>query len=112
MTNASKIQKSRIISYPGGGWEVRDLRVFVKSGDADAAGMPWQYLVFNLNSNAKVTDVRFSLKLRNYKDVLEGGTLMKAGSVQKRLFDFVDSLKAGYNQRRAKKSLIYSLMTH
>ena len=45
MTNANEVQKSRIISYPGGGWEVRDLRVFVKSGDADAAGMPWQYLV-------------------------------------------------------------------
>ena len=60
-------------------------------------------LSFSLNANAEVTDVQFSMKLRNYKDVLEGGTRMKAGSVYERLFAFVDSLKAGYNQRRAKK---------
>jgi len=103
MTNASKIQKTKLITYPGGGWEVRDLRVFVKSGDADAAGMLWQYLVFTLDSYAKVTGVRFSLKMRNYKDVLEAGKLVQTGTMQKRLFDFLHSLESSYNMRQADK---------
>ena len=94
MVNARRTQKTRLLKLPRGGYEVRDIKVKVEMGETP--GNPNQYLVFTLNSDGKITDLRFAIETTHYKRMVEEGHLLNDFARRQQILQTVEIFRTAY----------------
>jgi len=94
MVNARRTQKTRLLKLPRGGYEVRDIKVKVEMGETP--GNPNQYLVFTLNSDGKITDLRFAIETTHYKRMVEEGHLLNDFARRQQISQTVEIFRTAY----------------
>ena len=89
--------KTNLLSLPGGGCEVRDIRVCVEMGETEAN--PDQNLVFSINSKGYVTGVRFAMEKHHYQRICKEGNKEKDFANRQIILQFVELFRTAYNRK-------------
>jgi len=101
MENGRPTQKTPLLKLPGGGWEVRDIRVSVVLGETAenrvaAAANPYQYLVFQLTPDGLIDDVRFALESTHYRRLMEEGERLKDFTRRQKILQTLEIFRTAY----------------
>ena len=97
MCNAKPVHDTKLLKLPRGGYEVRDIKVKVEMGETP--GNPYQYLVFTLNDEGKITDLRFALEKTNLKPFIEEGVDVQDFAFRQRILQTVEIFRTAYNRK-------------
>jgi hypothetical protein len=97
LVNANPVQETKILTLPHSGYEVRNIRVKVKMGDTQ--GLQYQNLVFSLNKEGLICDVRFSMELSHYQDILEEGEQLKDLAIRQQIVQFIEIYRTAHNRK-------------
>jgi len=97
LRNVNPLYETKLINLPSGEFEVRDIKVMV---DMKAtSGNPFQYLVFTLNQNGLVDDVRFALENRHYQEIIKQGEKLKDFAFRQQILHFIEIFRTAYNRK-------------
>lgn len=101
MENGRRTHKTPLLKLPGGGWEVRDIRVTVQMGETAesevmSARNPNQYLVFQLTSEGLIEDIRFALETTHYKRMVEEGERLQDFARRQKILQTVEIFRTAY----------------
>ncbi len=97
LTNVNPLYETNLISLPGGGWEVRNLKVLVDN--QGVPGNPYQYLVFTLIKEGLISDVRFALDQQQYANIVQGGEQLSDFACRQQILQFVEIFRTAYNRK-------------
>lgn len=97
LRNARPVHETRLLTLPKGGYEVRDIRVQVSMGETQ--GSPYQYLVFSLNTEGKITDLRFAMERRHYEDLVDTGEQLQDFVQRQQILQTVEFFRTAYNRK-------------
>ena len=95
--NVNPLYKTKLLDLPGGGYEVRGIKVRVDM--KSTKGNPFQYTVFTLNMSGTIVDVRFAMEEFHYKKLIKEGEKLKDGVYRLRLIQFIEIIRTAYNRR-------------
>lgn len=95
--NVRALHETRLMSLPKGGFEVRDIRVQVGLGET--VGSPYQYMVFGLNKDGLIEDIRFSMEKRHYDDLVREGELLRDYVERQQIIQTIELYRTAYNRR-------------
>ena len=99
--NGRAVHESRCLQLPSQlGYEVRDIRVQVELGNTE--GSPYQNLVFSLNPEGLIEDVRFALEKKNYEAVMREGVQLEDYVQRQHILQTVEFFRTAYNRRDIK----------
>ncbi|MEA3297462.1 MAG: hypothetical protein U9R56_06320 [candidate division Zixibacteria bacterium] len=91
------LYKTNLLALPGGGYEVRNIRVCVEMGKTEAN--PDQDLVFSLDSKGYVTYVRFAMEKHLYQRICKEGKEEKDFANRQIILQFVELFRTAYNRK-------------
>lgn len=89
--------QTRLLDTQDGQLEVRNIRVRVFMGET--GGVPYQYLVFKLNSSAIITQVNFALQQQRYQDILAGGRSLQDVANREKILHFIELYRTAYTRK-------------
>lgn len=91
------LYEGRLLNLPEGGFEVRGIRVRVEMGNTK--GNPDQYLVFTLNTESLISNVRFSMESHHYQRIIEDGVRLKDFAYRQKILHFIEIFRTAYNRK-------------
>ena len=91
------LYEARLLNLPGGGYEVRGVRVRVEMGNT--RGNPDQYLVFTFDDDLLVSDVRFAIESHHYERLLQDGERLGDFANRQKILHFIEVFRTAYNRR-------------
>ena len=97
LRNARSVHETRLLSLPKGGFEVRGIRVQVGLGQT--GGSPYQYLVFSLNGQGLIDDVRFAMEQKYYEELAQQGEELRDFVQRQQIIQTVELFRTAYNRR-------------
>ncbi|MBZ0266291.1 hypothetical protein K8I28_16660 [bacterium] len=97
LLNARSPQTSRLLTLPGGGFEIRDIKVQVTMGET--SGNPYQFLVFSLSEDGLVDGIRFAMEAHHYQHLLEDAERLNDFAFRQRILEFVEIFRTAYNRK-------------
>jgi len=95
--SVNPLYEANLISFPGRGWEVRNLKVLVDM--KGLAGNPYQQLVFSLDENLLITDVKFCLEQQQYERIFPPGSDLKDVACREQILQFLEIFLTAYNRK-------------
>lgn len=93
----SVLYEAKLLDLPGGGYEVRGVRVRVNM--QNTKGNPDQFLVFTINSVFLVTGVRFAMEEHLYQKLMGDGDRLKDFSNRQKILHFIEIFRTAYNRK-------------
>ena len=78
-------------------YEIRGIKVSVELGDTEAN--PIQYLVFTINNEALITNVRYSLPKYNYEDFIDDESDTLDIQRKQKILNFLELFATAYNKK-------------
>jgi len=93
--NVDPLTETNLHNLPGGGYEVRNVKVMVDM--RGTRGNPNQYLVFTLNGEGLVTDVRFAVK--QAQDIIKRGEHLQDFAFRQQILQFIEIFRTAYNRK-------------
>ena len=96
LRNARAVHETRLVNLPGG-YEVRDIRVQVEMGDTP--GNPYQSLVFTLDRQGRIADLRFAMEKDFYEDLMRQGEELRDFVQRQQIVQCVELFRTAYNRR-------------
>lgn len=97
LRNARAVHESRLLGLSAGGFEVRDLRVQVEMGDT--AGSPYHDLVFALDPDGRIADLRFAMERRFYEELARDGEQLRDFVQRQQIVQCIELFRTAYNRR-------------
>src|SRR6056297_1991434 len=91
------LYERRLIKVTLGKYEVRDIKVKVNM--KKTRGNPFQYLVFTLNSQSVVEEVRFAIERHQYQEVLDEGKKLQDFTRRQKILHFIEIFRTAYNRK-------------
>jgi hypothetical protein len=96
--NTRPVHEVQLLRLPANGqYEVRDIRVQVGMGATP--GNPYQDLVFTLQPDGRIDDVRFAMEARHYAELVQQGEELQDFVVRQQIIQSVELLRTAYNRR-------------
>ena len=97
MVNVNPLYEADLLSLPGGGWEVRNIKVLVDT--KNTPGNPYQYLVFSLTKDGLISDVRFAIDRQQYENVFKRSDQLQDFAYRQQILQFVEIFRTAYNRK-------------
>jgi len=98
MENARPVHETHLISMRDGTYEVRGIRVRVAEM-GETGGSPYQYLVFALDRDGRIEDVRFSIEAEHYERVLDDHIDLVDLARRQLILQFVEIYRTAHNRK-------------
>lgn len=95
--NVNPLYESKLLVLPGGGFEVRDIKVKVDM--KKTKGNPYQYMVFELNEVGIVRGVRFAMERQHYERILKEGEELRDFAFRQSILQFLEIFRTAYNRK-------------
>lgn len=97
MENSRPVHESRLISRRDGMYEVRGIRVRVGMGDTP--GSAYQYLVFELDADGRIADLRFSVDADHYERVIDEHLDLTDLARRQQILQFIEIYRTAHNRK-------------
>lgn len=92
-----KEYKTNLLSTQDNTFEVRNIKVKVKSGKTK--GVPFQNLVFVLNKDGKIINTHFSIERHLYENIMAEGKKLKDIAFREKILNFIELYRTAYNKK-------------
>ncbi len=98
MENSRPVHETHLITLRDGTCEVRGIRVRV-SQMGETGGTPFQYLVFSLDGNGRIDDIRFSVEADHYERVIDEHVDLTDLARRQLILQFVEIFRTAHNRK-------------
>jgi hypothetical protein len=95
--NVNPLYEAELLALPGGGWEIRDIKVLIDMGAT--RGNPYHYLVFAFDDQGVITDVRFALEQHQYQSIVQEGEKLQDFLYRQYILQFLEIFRTAYNRK-------------
>lgn len=96
MKNVNPLYETKLLSLPGGGFEIRDIKIQVDM--KMSRGNPFRYLVFTLDTLGRVSNVRFAISDHNYREII-GDRKAVDFAFRQQILQFIEIFRTAYNRK-------------
>lgn len=83
---------TQLLTLPDGNYEVRDIRV-------ETQGRGIAYLVFTMNGEGSISDVRFALEDPYYREIIRPGEKLADAAKRQAILSFVERYRTAYDKK-------------
>ncbi len=97
MVNVNPLYETDLLALPGGGWEVRNIKVLLDT--RGLPGNPYQYLVFSFNRDGLIADVRLAIEQQQYENVFKPSDQLLDFAYRQQILQFVEIFRTAYNRK-------------
>ncbi len=97
MVNVNPLYETDLLALPGGGWEVRNIKVLLDT--KGLPGNPYQYLVFSFDRDGLIADVRFAIEQQQYENIFKPAEQLQDFAYRQQILQFVEIFRTAYNRK-------------
>ncbi len=97
MVNVNPLYETDLLALPGGGWEVRNIKVLLDT--RGLPGNPYQHLVFSFTPEGLIADVRFAIEQQQYENVFKPSLHLQDAAHRQQILQFVEIFRTAYNRK-------------